>query len=59
MEKRYVVVGQNRVVSDPMSREDAINRVMDLASEQKTYYIVSEAEGERIKGAGTFNQPKW
>jgi len=60
MEKKYVVVGEkDNSISKPMSREEAINKVKNLASEGAEYYIVSEAEGERIKQSGNFNKPKW
>ncbi len=60
MDKKYVVVGEkDNSISKPMSREEAINKVKDLASEGLEYYIVTEEEGQRIKQSGKFNRPKW
>lgn len=59
MEKKYVVVGEDNSVSQPMTRNEAVNKVQDLSHEGTSYYIVSEEEGRRIQKKGVFNKPKW
>lgn len=59
MDKKYVIVGEDNTVSQPMSKKEAINKVKELDNKGASYYIVSEEEGKRIKESGTFNKPKW
>lgn len=47
-------------LSDPISREEALNKVKEYARQGVEAYIVSEDEGRRIKeGGNRFNKPTW
>lgn len=57
MDKRYVV-RTDSLVSEPMTREKAIEQVKNYEQKGMSSYIVSEEEQKRI-GNGKFNTPKW
>lgn len=59
MDKKYVIVGENNSISQPMNRVEAINKAKQYGQEGKKAYIVTEEEGERIKKSGKFNTPEW
>lgn len=59
LDNKYIVIGMNNSISEPMTRKEAINKVKDNYKDGVTSYIVSQAEGERIKEEGEFNTPKW
>lgn len=59
MDKRFVIVGENNSVSEPMSRKEALNKVKEYEKQGVSAHIVSENEGKRIKESGKFNAPKW
>ncbi|MFZ5969017.1 MAG: hypothetical protein ACOYVK_17815 [Bacillota bacterium] len=58
MTKRYVI-RTDAFISEPMSREEAIQKARDYDHQGVSAYIVSEEEGERIKQSGFFHTPKW
>lgn len=57
--KKYVIVNEANALSESLTREEAISKVKDLNSQGVSAYIVSEAEGNRIRLQGSFNTPKW
>lgn len=57
MDKQYVV-RTDSAISQPMSREEAIKKAREYDHQGVVAYIVSEDEGERLKGSA-FNIPKW
>lgn len=57
--KKYVIVNEANALSESLTREEAISKVKELNSQGVNAYIVSEAEGNRIRLSGTFNTPKW
>ena len=57
MGKKYVV-RTDAEISEPMSREEAIQMARKYDQEGISAYIVSEEEGERMKNS-QFNTPKW
>lgn len=59
MDKKYVIVGENNMISEPMNRKQAINKAKEYSKEGKTAYIVSEEEGKRIEKEDKFNTPEW
>lgn len=59
MDKKYVIVGKNNSISEPMNRMEAINKAKQYINEGKTAYIISEEESKRIKETGKFNTPEW
>ncbi|WP_432408508.1 hypothetical protein [Wukongibacter sp. M2B1] len=59
MTKKYVLVGENKIISEPMDRMQAMNKVKEYSKEGKKAYIVSEEEGIRIEKDNNFNAPKW
>ncbi|WDV44777.1 hypothetical protein PV797_14795 [Clostridiaceae bacterium M8S5] len=57
--ERYVV-RTDTLVSKPVSREEAIERVKSYAKQGVSAYIVSEDEAKRIRESDTgFNKPSW
>ncbi|AOT68869.1 hypothetical protein Gferi_04440 [Geosporobacter ferrireducens] len=57
VEKRYVI-RTDAFISEPMSREEAIQQVKNYDQQGISAYIVSEEESKRIK-PGEFQTPKW
>ncbi|WP_199872959.1 hypothetical protein [Inediibacterium massiliense] len=57
MDKKYVIQ-TDQSISKPMSRQEAIKQVRKYDKEGINAYIVSQAEGERIKDSH-FHTPKW
>lgn len=57
MDKRYVI-RTDAFISEPMSREEAIQQVKKYDQQGVSAYIVSEEESKRIK-PGEFRTPKW
>lgn len=57
MGKKYVV-RTDAAISEPMSREEAIQMARKYDQEGISAYIVSEEEGKRMKNS-RFNTPKW
>ena len=57
MDKRYVI-RTDTFISEPMSREEAIQQVKGYDQQGISAYIVSEEESKRIK-KGEFQTPKW
>lgn len=57
---RYVIIrSDNKSISQPMNRAEAIRHVKEYDSQGISSYIISEEEGLRIKNAEKFNTPKW
>ncbi|WFD12118.1 hypothetical protein [Tepidibacter hydrothermalis] len=58
--ERYVIIrSDNKSISEPMDREEAICTVKDYDKQGISSYIVSEDEGHRIAKDGNFYTPKW
>ncbi|WP_202906786.1 hypothetical protein [Abyssisolibacter fermentans] len=55
--ERYVV-RTDTLVSKPLSRKEAIERVKSYAKQGVSAYIVSEDEAQRLKNS-EFNKPTW
>lgn len=59
METKFVIIkSDDKSVSNPMTREEAISHVKEYDKKGISAYIVSEDEGTRIKNS-SFNIPKW
>lgn len=59
MNKKFVIVGENNSISEPMTRKEALNKVKEYEKQGASAHIVSENEGKRIKESSKFNTPKW
>ena len=57
---RYVIIrSDNKSISKPMNRKEAISQVKEYDRLGISSYIVSEDEGLRISNLQNFNNPKW
>ncbi|MEJ8555432.1 hypothetical protein [Tepidibacter sp. Z1-5] len=59
MEKYIIIRSDNKSISKPMNREEAIYTVKKYDKQGISSYIVSEDEGNRIVKDGNFYTPKW
>lgn len=57
---RYVIIrADNKSISQPMNKKEAIKHVKEYDKQGISSYIISEDEGLRIKNPEKFNIPKW
>ncbi|WP_099189220.1 hypothetical protein [Tepidibacter mesophilus] len=59
MEKYVIIRSDNKSISKPMDRQQAISTVKNYDKQGISSYIVSEDEGSRIAKNKDFNIPKW
>lgn len=57
MDKKYVI-RTDASISEPMTREEAIQKAKEYDRQGISAYIISEEEGKRLKN-NDFRTPKW